>query len=390
LSSSTIEDVKRLAQLIRDKKRKNENFVLFLGAGASVESGSAPWEGIINDFIKKYYPSLIQAGHDDKVDKFNEEIGKWTPKERRLILMDYIEGTGPSIGYLLLADLIRKGFFSLILTTNWDHHLEDALISRHFRTHEFLVLINQGNREMEDGIQKQLEYKEPTIKILKIYGDLRNGIIAITPRERIRFSRAVENVLRKYLTEQLIIIGSRVEDPFIIKYIAEEGERLWYVNLHPPKSRLLLDAIDARNSRGNIISGSFGDFNMFFSTLAQELMVPMEEAIKISKSPIIVCPEILRQYRRGRRSILFIDKSGQQSYITCNIIDSIPTDIKDVGKYSKLRVHINMHCPKGDESIEHHFIVGLNDKFSGIEFVQCIKNLHTFILSKRLTWLNEI
>lgn len=383
-------NVEQLAKLIREKKRAGEEFLLFLGAGASIASGSASWKAIINDFIRKFYPSHIDLNDHDKCIRFYEIVRDWSSRERTAILKNRIEGVKPSIGYLLLADLIKDGFFPLIFTTNWDHHLEDSLVLRGLKTHQFSVKINEGKRGMESEIRKHLGQKVPTMKILKIYGDLRSEIFAITPEERLKFTKALEGVLREYLTKQLVIVGSSMQDVFITKYIADEGKRIWLVKPSHPTDKYLIEAMKARNSDKNVISGTLGVFDSFFSVLASELQISRaraEEVTKVAESPMVPPHHnVFKQYRRGRRHLEFTDEFGNRSPVVCRVIDARPTSVRDVGNYSRLRVHVRIQCAKGKESIEHDFTVGLSDKITGTESVQCPEN-HRFILSKRLTWL---
>src|SRR5829696_587585 len=94
--------------------------VLLLGAGASLEAGVG---------------TMQQLFHLAKVrdfEGFNDFIKSRTPDERYIYLSGFLQTQKPSEvtpGYQTLASLIAENYFDLILTTNFDPLLEDALVN---------------------------------------------------------------------------------------------------------------------------------------------------------------------------------------------------------------------------------------------------------------------
>ena len=51
--------------------------------------------------------------------EFDVFLAHCSQDERFAILRDLVEGTSPSRGYLSLAELIQKGYFDVVLSTNF-------------------------------------------------------------------------------------------------------------------------------------------------------------------------------------------------------------------------------------------------------------------------------
>jgi len=82
-----------------------------------------------------------------------------------------------------------------------------------------------------------------------------------------------ERVLRRYLSRDLIIVGHGPRDYDINRAIEREGGSIWYISQSPPSmDDLVYQAMRARGTQTNVISGEFGLFDRFFEALHSELM----------------------------------------------------------------------------------------------------------------------
>ena len=118
--------VKNLASLMRMRKeQEDEKLVLMLGAGASLSSGVPSTTTIMTE--------LLAANDNDStggdIAQRFDQLWKRTPDAtRRGYLTPYLERDAtPSVGYQKLAELIKAGYFDVILSFNFDQLLERAL-----------------------------------------------------------------------------------------------------------------------------------------------------------------------------------------------------------------------------------------------------------------------
>ncbi|MEK7314784.1 MAG: SIR2 family protein, partial [Candidatus Eisenbacteria bacterium] len=132
---------------LRAETNAEKRFALFLGAGCSVSSG-IPSAGPL--VVDRWIPRLrdYQAPHRadlqvwaseaiDGYDPSNPALSYGelidhlflTPNDRQREIEDLCEGRTPSFGYAVLAQLIAMegGRFNIVLTTNFDDLIADAL-----------------------------------------------------------------------------------------------------------------------------------------------------------------------------------------------------------------------------------------------------------------------
>jgi len=256
--------IKLLAELMRSRRESSEPpYILILGSGPSVTLGSSSMKRVVKAI----------AGSDD-LERFYETLDGLSSLERYVILRKHLAKAGISPGYRRLADLVKKGFFNIIFTTNPDPFLENSLRQYSgrgkFNGLDFEVLIcgEQSSAESMDI----LESAQPPVKIVKLHGDVHSHSFAFTPSEISLFGSDGERVLRRYLSRDLIIVGHGPRDYDINRAIEREGGSIWYIGQSPPSMDTpVYQAMRARGTQTNVISGEFGLFDRFFDALHSEL-----------------------------------------------------------------------------------------------------------------------
>lgn len=261
------------------KKRRDspdsEKYVLFLGAGASLSSGPSLFSAII-----------ASAGCVD-YDAFSLLCDGLSHQERFSLLNDHLAVRSPSRASIMLAEMLRDGYFSLVLTTNFDSLLEHSLHAVGIASTEYQVTINDGETSA-DAIDSTLLYKEPRIKILKLHGDLLRRRFALTRAETGAFSHAVAEPLQRIFRERdVIIVGSAFADLDLIRTVGKNGGSLWYVNPSPPSGHLLT-LLDLRRSREHVVSGETGKFDTFIKRVSKYVIGRERSEYKINW--YLLCP----------------------------------------------------------------------------------------------------
>ena len=253
--------IKLLAELMRSRRESGEPpYILILGSGTSVTLGGSSMKGVVK----------AVAGSDD-LEKFYGTLDSLSSLERYVILKKHFAEAGISPGYRRLAELTKRGFFDIIFTTNLDPFLENSLETANLEATDFEVLIcgEQSSAETIDI----LESAQPRVKVVKLHGDVQSRSFAFTPSEISLLGGEGELVLRRYLSRDLMIVGHGPRDYDINRAIEREGGSIWYINQSPPSmDDLVYQAMRARGTQANVISGEFGLFDRFFDALHSELL----------------------------------------------------------------------------------------------------------------------
>jgi hypothetical protein len=256
------EKIKLLAELMRSRLSSGESpYVLVIGSGPGVTMGSSSMQQVVR---------AVAGTHD--LEKYYKTLDSLSPMERYVILRKYFAEANISAGYRHLAELTKKGFFNVILTTNLDPFIENALVDGKMKTSDLEIMVcgEQGGAETID-LPKSVE--QARVKVVKLHGDVQARSFAFTPSEITVFGNDSERVLRHYLGRDVIIIGHGPRDYDVNRAIEREGGSIWYVGQNPPSADdPIYHAMRARRTQTNVISGEFGFFDSFFDALYNELM----------------------------------------------------------------------------------------------------------------------
>jgi hypothetical protein len=176
-------------------------------------------------------------------------------------------------GYRALAHLIKEGYFSTILTTNLDSTLEDTLLEIGLQPSAFQILL--VGRDQDEYIAKALGGYPTGIRIIKLHGSLREGILPKQFPDFFELPITIRGSLSHCLNQDIVIVGLIKRDEDIMRVInASQKSRIYYVIPRKSSQDQLSKLIVARGNslRSSLISGSYGDFSPFFRTLEAKLL----------------------------------------------------------------------------------------------------------------------
>lgn len=267
--------VGELARDLAQRRRLAERPpVLLLGAGASREAGVATMEQL-----------FAYLGKDD-FEEFVKFVEPLTPPERYRYLSDFLRMQDPAAvtpGYRALAALLAQGYLDVVLTTNVDALLDDALSDARLWRKDYLFLINGVIRP--DRLTALLRTDSPRVKILKLHGDLYMRSMAWTPGEMRHFLSEIAGELRGALQgRDILVVGYSMQDEEVREFVLNNGGSVWYTN---PKS--VPDAIaHAPNLRA--VLGPDAKFENFFPELAKQLQPRPLTATYASPAPPFAAP----------------------------------------------------------------------------------------------------
>jgi tetratricopeptide (TPR) repeat protein len=222
------------------EQNKRPHFAIFLGAGASVESGIHSANRMIEDFVKRICAVECPEIKTDKEkykwlkdhkyyleerEKYGSLFEKCFPTEvdRREYIESQVDGKTPSLGYIALAHLIKTKIVDTIITTNFDDLIYIGCTSY---TDIRPVVYSLGNFASEIGGAGNRP------RVLKLHGDFLFSDIKNT-REEIgkqdpNMSQQVQQILESY--RGLIVIGYSGNDTEILKLLSlvPKGKYLYW------------------------------------------------------------------------------------------------------------------------------------------------------------------
>jgi tetratricopeptide (TPR) repeat protein len=228
--------VRRMAHQIKEAFKSKEpverpHFAVFLGAGASVESGVKAVGGMIAHFKKKIIeseaPSDSITGQDalgwinqqdwwkSTVTEYSQLFERAYPKERdrQLYIERLIEGRTPSFGYVVLANLMARNYINTVITTNFDDLVYNACTTF---TEMRPVVYAYG------GFASELQISTPRAKVLKLHGDYLYTSLKNTGQELSEqdpnMARQVRHILDEY---GVIVIGYNGGDASIMETLEQ-------------------------------------------------------------------------------------------------------------------------------------------------------------------------
>src|ERR1700733_13210489 len=116
-----VTDIPYIAEALRHAKDRGQSGTLLIGAGCSVSAG-IPLASEFIEIIKKEFPAAYNKA---KNKTYPECMGQLLPADRRHLISKYIDEAKINWAHIAIAQLIKYGYISRVLTTNFD-----PLISR--------------------------------------------------------------------------------------------------------------------------------------------------------------------------------------------------------------------------------------------------------------------
>ena len=222
---------KNLIRMLIDKQKSNGNmkFCFLIGSGASRSSGIATGGTLAQD----WYKEIKSDTEEDKFEEWKKKEGidekdlatsysaiykerfQNCPESGYEALIKIMEGKSPSIGYIILAKIIADEGHNVVITTNFDNLLEDAI-----RTYTEKKPFIAGHERLADYVPKRSD--RPII--VKVHRDLYLQPKSDT-EETSELSEQWKSVLDDILSNYyLIVIGYGGNDGSLMKYLKTKKE----------------------------------------------------------------------------------------------------------------------------------------------------------------------
>ncbi|KKC51117.1 tetratricopeptide repeat protein [Porphyromonas gulae] len=226
---------RQLVRMLKDASRGSKGlgemkFCFLIGAGASISSGIPSGA----DMARKWIQDIEEdCGKDDfakwknKVGISENNVGEFYPQiyEKRFghipesgydCIRHYMEDKEPSLGYLILANIMVREKHNVVITTNFDNLLEDAI-----RTYTQEKPFIAGHEALADYVPKRSD----RAIILKVHRDL--FLQPFSDREHTgTIQKAWEDILGRFLSDyHLIVLGYGGNDGSLMNYLLKLENR---------------------------------------------------------------------------------------------------------------------------------------------------------------------
>jgi hypothetical protein len=236
-----------------DRIREGKPLVLFAGAGISATAGVRTGQQLSND-LRIGHPTLFRSEENlSYSDVFRRAVPN--VKFRRALIEEECLGKSSQTEHLWIAQLVKEERLRAVITTNFDHLIEHALMR--VGASRISIVLN------DDEFRMDLNARKGTPMLVKVHGDFLFDHIANLPEElAAKLRQNMSHALLDLTTEaDLLVIGYSGSDDTIVQLIGEivrnrsaSTTRVWWSEFTdedpPPGStfdQLLRSADRARN-----------------------------------------------------------------------------------------------------------------------------------------------
>lgn len=244
-----------LSYLLSCKAHNKPTPILFLGAGTSLTSGCPSANGLLKHISNRLGKNF---------SNLNEISNTLSDRQLMLEISTDVSGRNPGIGYKFLAALISRGYFNLVLTTNWDFLLEQEL-----RTYLSPEKINLFVRPtITDKTLSDLIRRQDKPALIRLHGDLASKAI-VASKELLTFEDSLEKELRQLISERGVIFTGYSMQEIRIASLVPPSASTWYIEpFNLPEN--VLQQLDVHPN--NVITGDDSLFDNFFESLCAGLL----------------------------------------------------------------------------------------------------------------------
>ena len=144
---------------------------LILGAGSSRTSGIPLWEEFAHEVLLELDAIDDDASADRSYVRHLQDDLHDNPFHRDLVVQlinRRLRLARPSYGYRYLASLISDGYYSTVISTNWDSLLEDSL--HKFMRHDEVVVVARDSAP-DEYLARSIRESANRFLLVKLHGD---------------------------------------------------------------------------------------------------------------------------------------------------------------------------------------------------------------------------
>jgi hypothetical protein len=239
-----------------DRIRQGKPLVLLAGAGISATAGVRTGQQLSNDLRLKH-PTLF--GPEEK-PSYSDVFRRVIPsvRSRRALIEEECLGKSSQNEHLWIAQLMKEQRVRAVITTNFDHLIEHALMR--VGASGISIVLN------DDEFRMDLNRRRGTPILVKVHGDFLFEDIANLPEElAVKLRQNMTHALLDLTTgADLLVIGYSGNDDTIVQLIGEivrnrsaSATRVWwseFTSEDPPPQSVLYQLLRSANRTCNPIT----------------------------------------------------------------------------------------------------------------------------------------
>ena len=255
-----------IARWLQNSKDAGRSTLLFLGARTGGLFRSKTLYGTVQYFSSRAFNNMSRIEQFAECCRIllEEDLSR---SEIDTILTASLQGLQITETDVSLAELVKRGFFETIISTNIDDLLTKAFVQVGMEEFNDFQVFNPRQSSVENIESPQ---QRQFCRLIKVFGDLASGEYYIRNDFYLEKQKRLKAYLESTLKNDVLMLGY---DPFWDRAIDAifplEGQELWYVNEDEKKEpflRLL------RNRRGKYIVGGEGNYDHFIQALHWHLV----------------------------------------------------------------------------------------------------------------------
>jgi len=229
-------DITELADLLEDRKSKDQKIALILGSRTGALSRS---QSFAEEMIR-YSTSTRSFVDMSERERFNEcysllKVAKRQidRKDLELLLHQQIRKTNFSMADDCLAGLVEQKVFRLILSSNVDDLLYHALTTLGLEENHDFVEFHLGRLSITDTVDEILSHEKiNACKVIKLYNDVDAFVYSLDkPQMQEETSQCVKQLLDRMRIKEALVLGIDLKwDHMILSALPSRIKTVWFVN----------------------------------------------------------------------------------------------------------------------------------------------------------------
>ncbi len=251
---------------------------LIMGAGCSLSStkNDVSTVGIMKEALREHGIAIDDEEEWESIyAKFIDVV--WISKskeEQRELLNKRLADTQPTEAHKYLKSLIRDGYITNIITTNFD-----MLIEKVCEDMTYYKCTGEDYEKIGNG--------STSFCLLKVHGDLESGILRFSPADLMKLPNKISEDIFNKTKGLTLFLGYRGQDIGLMNSICNNSlsSMFWIdyngpYNQKPSEAQIIINLLSSRESNENILSGpQYGDFQNILSELHSILILKNHKSL---------------------------------------------------------------------------------------------------------------
>ena len=237
---NAVKEINRLTANLNELRRAGDpGFCIYIGTDASMTSeGHSAAEELRRSVLCGPFGENLSDEELQALDKsfleerFSTAWQRLAMGLRNLLVREATLKLSSTEGHNDLAAILQTGCFNLVITSNTDTLIEDALLQAGISRSHWSVMVN--GLHPSDVIRDELQKPGGKFVILKLCGDVYSRSYSVTTREIVRSIPSLISAIEPYLSRPMIVTGYSAIDDEIFKQFPKPRDIVYHIGTNSP------------------------------------------------------------------------------------------------------------------------------------------------------------